>query len=62
MATHASAAVMGKADYGLQPGHAADFVLVQAPNAAAAVATAPYARKVVRKGEIWQVPEAVAAR
>lgn len=53
---------MGKADYGLQPGHAADFVLVQAPNAAAAVATAPYARKVVRKGEIWQVPEAVAAR
>lgn len=62
MATHASAAVMGKADYGLQPGHAADFVLVQAPNAAAAVATAPYARKVVRKGEIWQLPEAVAAR
>ena len=57
MATHAGAAVIGKADYGLQVGHVADFVLLQAPNAAAAVATVPYARTIVRKGQHWQAPQ-----
>ena len=43
MATEASAAVMG-ADYGLHLGNEASFVLLRAPNAAAAVAAAIHER------------------
>lgn len=56
MATHASAAIIGLRHYGLQVGHPANFVLVNAANAAAAVATVPSSRTLVRNGEFWQVP------
>jgi len=53
MATEAGARVLGKADYGLKLGNEAAFVIVKAPNAAAAVAAAPYERVLVRHGEFW---------
>ncbi|RWU23063.1 cytosine deaminase [Pseudomonas alkylphenolica] len=52
MATHAGAAVMGKQDYGLKVGNEATFVLLDAPNAAAAVAGVPAGRVLVRRGVI----------
>lgn len=56
MATDVAADVMGKSDYGLKVGNKADFVIVKAPNAAAAVATAPSERAIVRKGAFWDNP------
>ncbi|MDR3098519.1 MAG: amidohydrolase family protein [Paraburkholderia sp.] len=53
MATEAGAAVIGKRDYGLKVGNEASFVVVKAPNAAAAVAAAPAGRVVVRRGQLW---------
>jgi len=53
MATHAGASVMGKADYGLKVGSEASFLIVNAPNGAAAVANAPAARAILRRGEFW---------
>ncbi|TAM86637.1 MAG: metal-dependent hydrolase [Candidimonas sp.] len=52
MATDAAAAVLG-GDYALRVGNAADFVVVDAPNAAAAVATAPLERTIFRQGAAW---------
>ncbi|WP_233857326.1 amidohydrolase family protein [Paraburkholderia sp. HD33-4] len=51
MATNAGAAVLGKDAYGLKPGSDASFVIVKAPNGAAAVAAAPAERAIVRGGE-----------
>lgn len=53
MITDASAAVIGKSDYGLKVGNKADFIVVQAPNAASAVATVPSDRTIVRAGVFW---------
>ncbi|CAB3800188.1 N-isopropylammelide isopropyl amidohydrolase [Paraburkholderia caffeinitolerans] len=53
MATEAGAAVIGKRDYGLKVGNEASFVIVKAPNAAAAVAAAPAERVIVRSGQFW---------
>lgn len=53
MVTDAGAAVLGKDDYGLKPGNSASFVILTAPNAAAAVAAAPAERVIVRRGEFW---------
>ncbi|CAD6526736.1 N-isopropylammelide isopropyl amidohydrolase [Paraburkholderia hiiakae] len=53
MATHAAAAVVGKRGYGLEVGNEATFVVVNAPNAAAAVAAAPADRAIVRRGQFW---------
>lgn len=46
----AGAAVLGLSGYGLAVGNDATFVAVKAPNAAAAVASAPAERRVIRKG------------
>lgn len=54
MATHAGAAVIGKKDYGLTVGCEANFLVVNAPNGAAAVAAAPTERTIVRRGEFWK--------
>ncbi|MEG1038965.1 MAG: amidohydrolase family protein [Pseudomonas sp.] len=51
MATSAGAAVMGKRDYGLALGNEATFIVIKAPNAAAAVAAVPAERRIVRRGE-----------
>ncbi|WP_442108351.1 amidohydrolase family protein [Pseudomonas sp. NUPR-001] len=51
MATTAGAAVMGKRDYGLALGNEATFIVIKAPNAAAAVAAVPAERRIVRRGE-----------
>lgn len=56
MATDASAAVIGKSDYGLKAGNEACFVVVKAPNGAAAVAAAPHERIIVRQGQFWGGP------
>ncbi|MGF6393766.1 amidohydrolase family protein [Pseudomonas plecoglossicida] len=56
MATEASAAVIGKQDYGLKVGNEASFVLFKAPNAAAAVAAALHERVIVRRGAFWGGP------
>lgn len=53
MATHAGAAVLGKSDYGLQSGNEATFIVLDAPNGAAAVAGVPSERVIVRRGEFW---------
>ncbi|MFM0206361.1 amidohydrolase family protein [Paraburkholderia sediminicola] len=53
MATEAGAAVLEKNDYGLKVGNEATFVVVKAPNAAAAVAAVPADRVIVRRGQIW---------
>ncbi|WP_267221212.1 amidohydrolase family protein [Dyella silvae] len=53
MATHAGAAVIGKTDYGLTVGCEANFLVVNAPNGAAAVAGASTERTIVRRGEFW---------
>ncbi|PWB33888.1 cytosine deaminase [Pseudomonas sp. SDI] len=54
MATEAGAQVIGKTDYGLKVGNEASFVVLKAPNGAAAVAAAaPSARRIVRNGQFW---------
>lgn len=53
MATEAGAAVLEKSGYGLKVGHEATFVVVKAPNAAAAVAAVPADRAIVRSGQFW---------
>ncbi len=53
MATEASARVLGKSDYGLHPGNEASFIVIDAPNGAAAVAGVPNERAIVRRGEFW---------
>lgn len=55
--TDAGADVIGLGDYGIAVGREASFVALHAPNAAA-VATVPYERIVVRKGEIFAAPGA----
>jgi len=52
MVTRAGAETLGLKDYGLTVGHEANFVIVEALNAAAAVATVPYPRAVVRGGKM----------
>ena len=47
----AGAAVLGKETYGLKAGNDASFVIVNAPNAAAAVAAVPADRTIVRHGQ-----------
>lgn len=54
MATTAGAHVLGKTGYGLAVGNEATFVVVDAPNGAAAVAGAPAERAIVRRGEFWK--------
>ncbi|SAK80758.1 cytosine deaminase [Caballeronia temeraria] len=53
MATDAGAAVLGIDAYGLKAGNDATFVVVEAPNAAAAVAAVPAKRVIVRGGAFW---------
>lgn len=53
MATHAGAQVLGRIDYGLEVGNEATFVVLNAPNGAAAVAGVPARRAIVRRGEFW---------
>ncbi|OAJ54434.1 cytosine deaminase [Paraburkholderia ginsengiterrae] len=53
MVTESGAAVMGKSGYGLKTGNDATFVVVKAPNAAAAVAAAPADRALVLRGQFW---------
>lgn len=50
--THGGAAVMRLAGYGLQPGNAADLVLVDGEAVAEAVATRPPRRLVVKRGRV----------
>lgn len=52
MATAAPARVLGLDGYGIALGHAATFLLVEAETAAAAVAAAPAARRLVQRGVI----------
>ncbi|WP_136477089.1 amidohydrolase family protein [Pseudomonas sp. DG56-2] len=52
MATTAGAAVMEKSGYGLEVGNEATFLVLKAPNAAAAVAAVPGERRMVRRGEL----------
>lgn len=51
MATDAGAAVLGKDYYGLKVGSDATFVIVKAPNAAAAVSAVPADRVIVHRGQ-----------
>lgn len=60
MATESAAAVIGKTDYGLRAGNEASFLVFDAPNAAAAVAAAPAARAVIRRGRYWGGPAPLA--
>lgn len=53
MVTRAGAEVVGSANHGIAVGREANFVALDAPNVAAAVAEVPYERIVVRKGEIF---------
>ncbi|TMH08014.1 MAG: cytosine deaminase [Betaproteobacteria bacterium] len=52
MATHGGAQVMGAEGYGLDVGCAADLVVVQAENAAEAVAMHPLRRWVIKRGRV----------
>jgi cytosine/adenosine deaminase-related metal-dependent hydrolase len=52
MATDAGAGVLGKTGYGLKAGNEASFVVIKAPNAAAAVASVPHERAIVRRGQL----------
>lgn len=53
MATEAGAGVIGKRGYGLAVGNEASFLVIKAPNAAAAVAAVPSERRIVRHGQFW---------
>ncbi|RAO77852.1 amidohydrolase family protein [Dyella jiangningensis] len=57
MATSAGAAVLGMRDYGLHAGNEATFLVIDAPNGAAAVAGMPSRRTIVRRGEIGRGDE-----
>ncbi|WP_130618294.1 amidohydrolase family protein [Dyella amyloliquefaciens] len=59
MATEAGAKVLGKRDYGLHPGNEASFLVIDAPNGAAAVAGVPNDRTIVRRGEFWKNGDAL---
>ncbi len=61
MATTGAAGVLGLDDYGITVGKQATFVLVEADNAAAAVAAPPAERLLVQRGEIV-CPDAVSSR
>ncbi|HET7929967.1 MAG TPA: amidohydrolase family protein [Rhodanobacteraceae bacterium] len=61
MATNAAAAAIGQSDYGLSVGNEATFIVMDAPNGAAAVAGVPGERLLVRRGEIQQPPPAWSA-
>ncbi|ODT85224.1 MAG: cytosine deaminase [Nitrosomonadales bacterium SCN 54-20] len=52
MATTGAASVLGLEDHGIAPGKQATFILVDADNAAAAVAAPPAERFLVQRGEI----------
>lgn len=52
MASFAGAELMGCDDYGLEPGCAADLVIVEAENAAEAVALHPARRWVLKRGRV----------
>ena len=54
MATHAGAAVIGKQGYGLHAGNEATFLVLDAPNGAAAVAGVSGERAIVRYGEFCE--------
>ncbi|MCL7713623.1 amidohydrolase family protein [Stenotrophomonas mori] len=54
MATHAPARVLGLQGYGLAVGNEASFLVLDAPNAAAAVAGVPCHRRLVRRGRFVQ--------
>lgn len=56
MITEASAAAIGKSGYGLAVGNEATFLVLDAPNGAAAVAGAPAGRVVVRRGKVEGTP------
>ncbi|QKJ86881.1 amidohydrolase family protein [Paramixta manurensis] len=55
MATTAAAEVLGVDGYGLAPGNEANFIVIDAPNSAAAVAMTPSAREIYRRGEKLEV-------
>ncbi|MEO1182761.1 MAG: amidohydrolase family protein, partial [Cyanobacteria bacterium J06636_28] len=52
MATTQAAQAIGVTNYGIAPGNAADLVIVDAPSASEAVATAPVGRTTVKHGKI----------
>src|SRR5690606_8590968 len=52
LVSFAGATVLGLSGYGLAVGSDATFVAVKAPNAAAAVASAPAERRVIRQGRM----------
>jgi len=56
MATTASATALGLERYGLARGDEATFVILDAPNAAAAVAAPPADRRLVQRGELQPAP------
>lgn len=56
MATTEAAAVLGRERYGMAPGDEATFVIVDAENAAAAVAAPPRHRRLVQRGVIAAAP------
>ncbi|MDD2059008.1 amidohydrolase family protein [Pseudomonas sp. GD03860] len=56
MATTAGATLMEKSDYGLKVGNEATFIILKAPNAAAAVAAVPAERRLVRRGQLCPAP------
>nr|WP_300306395.1 amidohydrolase family protein [Halomonas sp.] len=53
MVTQAAARVVGLDGYALQPGHPATFLVIDAPNVAAAVAEGTTRREIVRQGQFW---------
>ncbi len=55
MATTASATVLGLEGHGLAPGDEATFVILDAPNAAAAVAAPPPQRRLVQRGHLQPI-------
>lgn len=52
MATGGAATVLGVADYGLQPGAAADLVAIDAPSAVEAIVTRPRRKLVMKAGRV----------
>jgi cytosine deaminase len=62
MATTAAARAVGLDDYGIAVGHPATFVVLDAANAAAAVAAPPAERVVVLRGEIVRPPVSALAQ
>lgn len=55
MATTASPTMLGLEGYGLAPGDEATFVILDAPNAAAAVAAPPPQRRLVQRGQLQPI-------